>query len=82
MNKMFLRLIYLKIELFPNLKITVNTLMDVRNEIKSQHRFLKSVNRNTDNLAFRRVFSRQSVSGHSSEQSITRYNSQPTVTQL
>ena len=29
---MFLRLISLKIKLFPSLKITVHTLIDVRNE--------------------------------------------------
>ena len=39
---MFLKLIYFKSLTFPSLKITVDTLIDVRNET-SKHRFLKSV---------------------------------------
>ena len=41
-NKMFLRLIYLKKLTFPSVKTTVDTLIDVRNET-SKHHFLKSV---------------------------------------
>ena len=40
-NKMFLRLIYLKNSTFPSAKITNGTLIDVRNET-SKHHFLKS----------------------------------------
>ena len=43
---MFLRLIYLKYSTFPNLKITVHTLIDVRNETSNCH-FLKSVKLHT-----------------------------------
>ena len=43
---MFLRLIYLKYSTFPNLKITVDTLIDVRNETSNCH-VLKSVKLNT-----------------------------------
>ena len=39
---MFLRLIYLKNSSFPNVKTTVDTLIDVRDETLKQH-FLKSV---------------------------------------
>ena len=39
---MFMRLIYLKNSIFPSLKITVDTQIDVRNET-SKHHFLKSV---------------------------------------
>ena len=39
---MFMRLIYLKNSTFLSLKITVDTLIDVRNET-SKHHFLKSV---------------------------------------
>ena len=41
-NKMFLRLIYLKNSTFPSVKTTVDILIDVRNET-SKHHFLKSV---------------------------------------
>ena len=41
-NKMFLRLIYLKNSTFSCVKTTVDTLIDVRNET-SKHHFLKSV---------------------------------------
>ena len=41
-NKMSLRLIYLKKLTFPSVKTTVDTLIDVRNET-SKHHFLKSV---------------------------------------
>ena len=43
---MFMRLIYLKNSTFLSLKITVDTLIDVRNET-SKHHFLKSVKINT-----------------------------------
>ena len=41
-NQMFLRLFYLKNSTFPSVKITVDTLSDVRNET-SKHHYLKSV---------------------------------------
>ena len=41
-NKMVLRLMYLKSSTFPSVKTTVDTLIDVRNET-SKHHFLKSV---------------------------------------
>ena len=47
---MFMRLIYLKNSTFLGLKITVDTLIDVRNET-SKHYVLKSVKQ--INLAFR-----------------------------
>ena len=44
---MFLRLIYLKIQHnYPSVKITVDTVIDVRNET-SKHHFLKSDEKNT-----------------------------------
>ena len=46
MNKMFLRLIYFKKSTFPGLKVTVDTLINVRNET-SKHDFLKSDKINT-----------------------------------
>ena len=39
---MFLRLIYLKNSTFPSVEITVDALINVRNE-KSKHHLLKSV---------------------------------------
>ena len=46
-NKMFLRFIYLKKKsTFTSVKITVGTLIDVRNEI-SKHHFIKSDKINT-----------------------------------
>ena len=76
---MFMRLIYLKNSTFLSLKITVDTLIDVRNET-SKHHFLKSVKINKLTLLPLRTF--QSVSGHSSDQSIAHYHSRPTVLQL
>ena len=76
---MFARLIYLKNSTFPGLKITVDTVIDVRNKT-SNHHFLKSVKINTSPCFLMHIF--QSVSGHSSEQSITCYSSQPPVLQL
>ena len=46
-NKMFLRLILLKNSSFPSFKITVDTLIEVRNETASKHHFLKSDKINT-----------------------------------
>ena len=78
-NKMFMRLIYLKNSTFLSLKITVDTQIDVRNET-SKHHFLKSVKINKLTLLSVRMF--QSVSGHNSEESIAHYRSRPTVLQL
>ena len=67
-EQMFIRLIiYLKNSTFHSLKIIVDTLIDVRNE-SSKHDFLKSVKINTLPCFLTQMF--QSVSGHSSEQSI------------
>ena len=41
-NKMFLRLVYLKNSTFPSLQITVDTLIDIRNET-SKHHFLNQI---------------------------------------
>ena len=59
---------------FHSLKIIVDTLIDVRNE-SSKHDFLKSVKINTLPCFLTQMF--QSVSGHSSEQSIDHNCSQP-----
>ena len=45
-NKMFMKLIYMQNSTFLSLKITVDTLIDARNET-SKHHFLKSVKINT-----------------------------------
>ena len=45
-NKLFMRLIYLKNSFFVSLKITFDTLIDGRNET-SKHHFFKSVKINT-----------------------------------
>ena len=47
---MFLRLIYLKNSTFSSVKITVDTLIDVRNETSKNH-FLKSDKINTTLLS-------------------------------
>ena len=77
MNKMSIN--YLKNSTFHSLKVIVDALIDVRNE-SSKHDFLKSVKINTLPCFLTQIF--QSVSGHSSEQSIDHYRSQPTVSQL
>ena len=74
-----MRLIYLKNSTFLSLKITVGTLIDVRNET-SKHDFLKSVKINKLTLLPLQTF--QFVSGHSSDQSKAHYRSRPTVLQL
>ena len=63
---------------FSSVKITVDTLIDVRNET-SKHHFLKSDKINTWPCFPMRIF--LSISGHSSELSIANHSSQPTVSQ-
>ena len=74
-----MRLIYLKHSTFLSLKILL-THCDVRSET-SKHHFLKSIKlkintKPTSDANF------QSISRHSSEQSIAHYSSRPTVSQL
>ena len=76
---MFLRVVYLNNSTFPSFKITVGTLIDVRNET-SKHHFLKSDKTNTQPCFPMRMF--LSVSGHSSELSIANHSSRPTASQL
>jgi len=76
---MFMRLIYWKNSTFLSLKIIGDTLIDVRNET-SKHHSLKSVKINTKPCFPMRMF--QSVSKHSSAQSVAHYSSQPVVLQL